>query len=104
MINIDGYINQDKVNNELLENARIINIGNGKTVVIPNMLIQTGKVIANHNVTISSVPSRELKYLMSKGIDNEGAKELILTEHLIKTISDIKIQTKIKELIKTEVI
>lgn len=104
VINIDGYINKNKVNNELLENARIINIDNGKTVVIPNMLIQTGKVSANHNVTISSVPSRELKYLMSKGIDKESAKELILTGHLIKTISDLKLQTKIKELIKTEVI
>lgn len=102
-ITADGYVKNSKNNNELLENIRLININGGKGVSIPNMLISTSKVIANHMVTISSVPSDEIFYLMAKGIDLESARNLICNGHLTKIITDDKLLIKIKEILKMEV-
>lgn len=102
-ITADGYVKNSKNDNELLENIRLININGGKGVSIPNMLISTSKVIANHMVTISSVPSDEIFYLMAKGIDLEAARSLICNGHLTKIITDEKLLIKIKETLKMEV-
>lgn len=102
-ISADGYVKNSKNDNELLENIRLININGGKGVSIPNMLISTSKVIANHMVTISSVPSDEIFYLMGKGIDLISARNLICNGHLTKIITDDKLLIKIKEILKMEV-
>ena len=87
----------------MLENIRLININGGKGVSIPNMLISTSKVIANHMVTISSVPNDEIFYLTAKGINYDDAKALICNGHLAKIITDNKLLIKIKEILKMEV-
>ena len=87
----------------MLENIRLININGGKGVSIPNMLISTSKVIANHMVTISSVPNDEIFYLTAKGINYDDAKSLICNGHLTKIITDDKLLIKIKEILKMEV-
>ena len=102
-ITADGYVKNSKNDNELLENIRLININGGKGVSIPNMLISTSKVIANHMVTISSVPNDEIFYLTAKGINYDDAKALICNGHLTKIITDDKLLIKIKEILKMEV-
>lgn|SRR5574344_1514171 len=98
-IKIDGIIAHNKNDNNLLENVRLININDGKGKVLPNMLISTSKVIANHNVTISDVNSDELLYLMSKGLSKEESIKLICNGHLVSIINDDKLKIQIKELI-----
>lgn len=102
-ITADGYVKNSKNDNELLENIRLININGGKGVSVPNMLISTSKVIANHMVTISSVPNDEIFYLTAKGINYNDARNLICNGHLTKIITDNKLLIKIKEILKMEV-
>lgn len=96
-IKIDGNVNKNKNDNVLLENIRLININGGTSSAIPNMLIDTSKVIANHNVTISNIRLEELLYLMSKGITKEQSTRLICNGHLVSIISDNELKTKIKD-------
>jgi hypothetical protein len=49
----------------------------GKIRVLPNMEISTSDVVANHFVTISSYDKDELFYLMSKGLKENDAKNLL---------------------------
>ena len=94
---IDGDIKPSRINNQLLENVRIINLNGGKAVGIPNILAHTSKVIANHNLTIGALRPDEINYLMSKGISYDAAKRLIINGFLVKVISKPEMVTKIKE-------
>ena len=75
---IDGKVKKDTIDNELDEKIKILNINKGKTIVEPNMYIDTKNVIANHAATITDIDEDYLFYMNSKGIDNDKAKELII--------------------------
>ena len=98
-IKVDGHVKKDKNNNELIENIRIINLDKGKTKVLPNLLINNKEVIANHFVTIGKIDDDELNYLMSKGINEEAAKKLIINGFLINIINHKELSIKIKEIL-----
>lgn len=95
---VNGIMNNHK-NNILLENIRLININKGRGIIIPNILVGTSKVIANHNATISTISNDELSYLMSKGISKNEAKNLILVGFLINIFKDKEFIIKLKEII-----
>lgn len=75
---IDGKVEKDTIDNELDEKIKILNINKGKTIVEPNMYIDTKNVIANHSASISEFDENYLFYLNSKGISSEVAKKLII--------------------------
>ncbi len=97
---INGYVDNEKFNNTLDENMRIINLNDGKVTCNPNMYINISKVIANHNTTIGGVRDDELLYLMSKGIEKDAAISLICKGFLTRIITNNDLREKIKELIE----
>jgi Fe-S cluster assembly protein SufD len=60
---------------------------------MPNLLVRTNSVIANHNATISMVNESYLFYLMSKGLNKTSAIRLIKNGFLkgILKINELKI-------------
>ncbi len=75
IINVDVLSNTK--DNIALEDLKGIN--NGGTVHIePNIIVLSNEVMANHLTTIGSVDKNALEYLMSKGLEYEGAKEILL--------------------------
>jgi Fe-S cluster assembly scaffold protein SufB len=98
-IDIDGLIKAQKINNNLMENIRVYNINGGKCESMPKMYIDTSKVIANHNVTISNLRDDELFYLNSKGINSLDATKLLCNGFLVKIINDDVLKTKVKEIL-----
>ena len=75
---IDGKVNELTNDNELDEKIKALNINNGTSTVLPNMYINTKNVIANHSASISTIDSKYLFYLNSKGINNDLATKLII--------------------------
>jgi len=75
---IDGKVEKDTKDNELDEKIKIFNINKGKTIIEPNMYIDTKNVIANHSASISDFDESYLFYLNSKGISSDEAKKLII--------------------------
>jgi len=75
---IDGKVEKDTKDNELDEKIKILNINKGKTIIEPNMYIDTKNVIANHSASISDFDESYLFYLNSKGISSDEAKKLII--------------------------
>ena len=45
--------------------------------IMPNLIVKSSRIIANHNATISPVDENDLFYLESKGLSNESATSLI---------------------------
>lgn len=96
-INAIGKVNTNNINNVLDEKIKIININNGKAICKPIMLINTSKVIANHENAIGSINEEELFYLMSKGLTKENAEKLICNGYLLSNMHNEELKDKIKE-------
>ena len=101
-IMIDATLNVDKntTNNEVREDLRGLEQNNGKITIIPNMLVSSSEVIANHNVTISNVDSNNLFYLTSKGLSEMNAKDLLESGFLSGIFNEKELKEQIKEIIK----
>lgn len=89
------------INNDFLENIRILALNDEENIIIPNLLVSSNEVAVNHNATISNIDSDYLFYLNSKGLSNEKSFFLIKKGYLINNL-DINEQdkNKIEDLIK----
>lgn len=94
-INLIGTIKNECKNNELLEQVKVMLIENGKCEVNPDMAIATNEVVANHKVAISNIRDKELFYLMSKGLSENTANNLIKRSFLISNITNDELKSRI---------
>lgn len=96
-INAIGKVESNNINNVLDEKIKLININNGKSICKPIMLINTSKVIANHENAIGSINEEELFYLMSKGLTKENAIKLLCKGYLLSNMHNEELKDKINE-------
>lgn len=95
-INMNGYDKKGTKSNVLNEYAKIINKGKQSNIIIPNLLVDTNDVVANHGASIGCINKEELFYLESKGLDKESATKLIENGYIL-SIMDNKIKDAINE-------
>ena len=88
IIDSNGYVKKDTLNNEFNEDLRGLNLDDGIVKIYPNMYIDSNDVIANHNSTIGNVNKNYLFYLNSKGIDNETSTKLIVDGFINSVLDD----------------
>ena len=73
-----GLINEKTIDNEFLEQIKVLNLKDEKITCLPELLVYSNEAIANHSATIRSISDDELFYLNSKGLNKENAKEIIV--------------------------
>lgn len=95
---MDGTIAGETENNTLNEYARIINKSDSSNVIIPNLIVNTNDVVANHGVSIGNIDENELFYLATKGINRYSAQKII-EEGFIISIMDEEIKERIKNIL-----
>ena len=95
-IKMDGMINKDSKDNILNEYAKVINKESGNIIIVPNLLVDSCDVEANHGAAICKIEDDELLYLESKGISKDKANKL-LEDSFILSIFDDDFKEKIKE-------
>lgn len=76
-IRVDGTVKDDTINNKFKEDIRILHLNDLRSMIIPNMIINTNNVEATHNAVISGIDKRDLFYLSTKGIDKLTAINLL---------------------------
>lgn len=74
---IDGVVNKSLKNIICNQSSKIINIGMGDSKIIPNLIIDSNDIIANHAAYIGEIGEEEKFYLESRGISNEDIKKTI---------------------------
>ena len=74
---INVHIAKDTINNIAVEDIKGINNG-GFVHIEPNIIVLSNEVEANHLTTIGSLDKDAINYLLSKGISNKDAKDLLL--------------------------
>jgi len=94
-VSMNGVVAGETHNNEINEYVKIINKSELSNVIIPDLIVNTNDVVANHGVTISGIDKNELFYLLSKGLDEAHAVKLIEEGFLLSIMND-----KVKETIK----
>ena len=95
-IKMDGMISKDSKDNVLNEYAKVINKESGNIIIVPNLLVDSCDVEANHGAAICKIEEDELLYLESKGISKDKANKL-LEDSFILSIFDDDFKEKIKE-------
>ena len=82
------------------QDNQIINMDNGKSTILPILLIDNYDVDSNHGAYIGKFREEELFYLMSRGISREDSYRLLLNGFLINSdsIDMSKIDLFVKEL------
>ena len=80
---LDGIVPKNSCGIYLEENSKIINISDGDSKIIPNLIIDTKEVSANHSAFIGTLSNNDLSYLMSRGIDKEIASKLLIKSILL---------------------
>ena len=96
--NLDGVIPKDLQGTFLEENSKIINCLDGDSKIIPNLIIDTKEVIANHSAFIGTLNKDDIAYLMSRGITKQNAKKLLMKSILLSKMS-LNIEDFIEEIV-----
>lgn len=97
-ITASGTIAGGTKGNEINEYAKVINKSDSSCVLVPNLIVNTDEVIANHGVSISPLDEDELFYLLAKGLDKDHASKII-EEGFLLSIMDDDIKAKIKNIL-----
>ena len=82
-LNMNGIIPKTSLNCFLEENSKIINLNNGDSKIIPNLIIDNKEVVANHSAFIGDFRKDEVNYLKSRGLSQVTINELLLKATLL---------------------
>lgn len=96
-VEASGYVSKDTLENEITEDIRAFNMDDSKISILPNLIVDSNEVIANHNVTISNVNDEELFYLNSKGINNIEATKLLRNGFMLSIFNDDDFKDRLKK-------
>ena len=88
---VNGHVLKNTRNNIMRESINVLNENNSTNRILPNMLVSSSEVMADHFVTISNCFEDELFYLESKGINKMQAYQLI-EQGFILEIFDERLQ------------
>jgi Fe-S cluster assembly scaffold protein SufB len=75
--NIDGIIPKNLLNINCNQSSKILNYSNGNSKIIPNLIIDSNDIVANHAAYIGEINEEELFYLESRGIEKDNIKMLM---------------------------
>ena len=73
---IDGEIEKKLENVTCSQNSKIINYANGNSKIIPNLIIDSNDIVANHAAYIGKISDEYIFYLKSRGLSDESIKKL----------------------------
>ena len=80
---INGIIPKNLSNITCNQSSKIINFKRGNSKIIPNLIIDSNDIIANHSAYIGEIGEEELFYLKSRGIKKENIEKLIYKATLL---------------------
>ena len=83
--NVTGKVLATSNNCICNQENQIINLENGNSTILPNLLIDNYNVISNHSAYIGKFKDEILFYLMSRGISKKSGYELLIKSFLINS-------------------
>ena len=98
---IDAYVPSTALDCVTSQENKIINMKCGKSTILPNLIIDTEQVEANHSAFIGNFEDDVMFYLKSRGINTETAQKLLMNGFLIGNISfDEQFRQEVENILK----
>lgn len=82
-VRVDDWVARKALNTISDQDNKIIDLANGNNRIMPNVIVDTDEVEAEHSSYIGKFKEEELFYLSSRGISKEDAKQLLMVGFLI---------------------
>lgn len=83
--NITGKVLNTSDNCVCNQENQIINLENGNSTILPNLLIDNYNIVSNHSAYIGEFKEDILFYLMSRGISKKSGYDLLIKSFLINS-------------------
>ena len=80
---IDGIIPKNMKNIVCNQTSKIINYSSGNSKIIPNLIIDSNDIVANHSAYIGEIGEEEIFYMKSRGISDMDLKKIIYKATMI---------------------
>ena len=80
---ITGYVPNKSDKSECNQKNQILNISDGKSTILPKLLIDNYDVVSSHSAYIGKFKDEILFYLMSRGISEKVSYDLLIKNFLI---------------------
>lgn len=104
LLNIEGInsIKKGCIKSNASQNTKVINLTNeANSSANPQLLIDEHDVKASHSATIGKVDSKQLYYLMSRGLNKNKAIELIVMANVTNMLDKITNKKLLQTMLKT---
>lgn len=80
---ITGYVPNKSDKSECNQKNQILNINDGKSTILPKLLIDNYDVVSSHSAYIGKFKDEILFYLMSRGISEKVSYDLLIKSFLV---------------------
>ena len=80
---VTGYVPNKSDKSECNQKNQILNIKDGKSTILPKLLIDNYDVISSHSAYIGKFKDEILFYLMSRGISEKVSYDLLIKSFLV---------------------
>lgn len=88
---VSSFVPKDVSGCVVNQNNRIINLGNNKSEIKPNLYIDCNDIEASHSALIDRFTFDEIFYLQSRGISYNDALKLLIKGFLLSDIDDFNL-------------
>lgn len=99
--NVDVYIALNALGCVTDQKNMIINMTCGKSVILPNLIIDVDDVVANHSAFIGYFDKNVIFYLKTRGINAMSAKNLLMNGFLLGNVNtQNEYEDRVKKILK----
>lgn len=88
---VDGIIIRDAKGVDFNQDNKIINLKNGKSSILPNLIVDNNDIEASHSAYIGTFDEDKKFYMMSRGLTDKECDDLLIKAFLL---NDMKLDDK----------
>ena len=80
---VDGVITKDATDTVFRQDNKIINLTEGKSFILPNLIVDNSDIEASHSAYIGTFKEDDIFYMQTRGIKKEEVEKLLIKAFLI---------------------
>ena len=101
---VDGTIKRNSENTIFNQDNKIINLKEGKSYILPNLIVDNDDIDASHSAYIGKFDDKVIFYLMTRGLSEKESNNLLIKSFLLNNMeleeNELEIFNRIIENIK----
>lgn len=84
---VNGIVKKDSINTIFKQDNKIINLNDGNSLILPNLIVDNNDIVASHSAYIGKFDEDVVFYLMTRGLSEDDANKLLIKGFLINNMN-----------------